>query len=134
MWLCQCDCGGQITCHTGHLRSGNTKSCGCNSPFTWKHGKTNTAIERKYFAIKTRCYNEKAQNYSYYGGRGIKMCQEWRDNSASFYKWAADNGYQEGLEIDRIDPDGDYSPENCRFATRAQQMQNTRRSRKNGSK
>lgn len=77
-------------------------------------------------SIKTRCHNPKHHDYPYYGGRGITICQEWLGSSESFVEWALDNGFLRGLEIDRIDNGGEYSPDNCRWITHGQQMRNTR--------
>jgi hypothetical protein len=73
-----------------------------------------------------RCANPNADNYRFYGGRGIKVAQEWLENSKSFVEWALKNGYKENLEIDRIDNDGDYTPQNCRWVTRLKNANNKR--------
>jgi len=91
------------------------------------HGKSSHKIYRVWAGIKARCYIPSASNYQYYGGRGISMCDEWRNSSSSFFKWAEQNGFVEGLEIDRIDNDGNYCPENCRFVPH---KENSRKSRK----
>lgn len=76
-----------------------------------------TRLDRIYYNMKTRCYNSKHERYYRYGGRGIKVCSEWLDNKQSFFNWALANGYQEDLSIDRIDNDGDYCPNNCRWVS-----------------
>lgn len=129
MWRCKCDCGGESVLHTGPLRSGNTTSCGCKSPFVFKHGLSGTIFERKYYDMHRRCISKKSASYKYYGGRGIKICNEWLNDPHAFYSWAIENGCKEGLELDRIDPDGDYCPKNCRFISRQEQMMNTRPAR-----
>lgn len=88
------------------------------------HGQTNTKLYHIWTSMKKRCYNKNSQNYSHYGGRGIKICQEWRDDFMNFYNWAMNNGYKEGLTIDRTDVDKDYSPSNCQWANWKTQQRN----------
>jgi hypothetical protein len=90
------------------------------------HGASHTPLYRTYRNIKNRCYYQKSQNYSLYGGRGIGMSEEWRESFAPFQEWALANGYQDGLTIDRIDGEKGYSPENCRWVT--QKINNRNRS------
>lgn len=84
----------------------------------------NKVLHSRYHGIKKRCYNQNSHAYYRYGGRGIKMCQEWLDDYFAFEKWALENGFEPSLAIDRIDNDGDYSPENCRFITLRENNQN----------
>lgn len=79
--------------------------------------------------MKTRCYNTNSPTYKNYGGRGIKVCDEWVNNFEAFYKWSMENGYKDGLQIDRIDNDGDYGPSNCRWVTSKENYNNRRTSR-----
>lgn len=92
------------------------------------HGMFGTKIYGVWGHMKSRCYNPKVERYKNYGGRGIKVCDEWQ-NFEGFYEWAIRSGYKEGLTIDRINVDGDYCPENCRWATKETQMNNTTRNR-----
>lgn len=80
-----------------------------------------------YYAMKTRCYNPNHDHYKDYGGRGIKICDEWLNSPWKFYQWALHNGYAKGLSIDRIDHEKGYFPENCRWATQKEQCNNTRK-------
>lgn len=134
-WLCKCDCGETTIVNGVHLRSGDTKSCGCITRETPRrkgwchevHGLSRSRLYSVYRGMKTRCYSKKAKYYGIYGGRGIKICDEWLSNFMSFYNWAVENGYEEGLSIDRIDNDGDYEPSNCRWATAVVQTRNRRK-------
>lgn len=135
-WLCKCDCkeDSTIITNTGALKSGNTKSCGCLvSELVRKanttHGKSKDRIYRIHTLMKRRCYSKKDQDYKDYGGRGIKICDEWLDKEngfMNFHDWAMENGYSDDLSIDRIDVNGNYEPNNCKWATDEAQANNKR--------
>lgn len=81
------------------------------------HGLSRTVLYKRWIDIRRRCYNKKVDQYKDYGGRGIVMCDEWKNGFIAFHTWAMTNGYKEELKIDRINNDGNYTPENCRFVT-----------------
>lgn len=130
-WLCECECGNKVSVSGRSLRRGATKSCGCLrneavSQANTKHGLSETKIYHIWEKMRARCRNDKDPAYANYGGRGICVCEEWDKDFLAFYKWSINNGYSEKLSIDRINNDGNYEPSNCRWATRKQQMNNTR--------
>lgn len=134
----KCICGEEFKCATRHIKSRSTKSCGCMksklvSDSKIKHGLANHRIFKIFVGMKTRCYNKKNKLYKYYGGKGTKVCKEWQDDFILFYNWAISNGYDDNLSIDRIDNDGDYEPDNCRWTNRYIQSQNTVMLRKNNT-
>jgi uncharacterized protein YhfF len=91
--------------------------------------KSRKSIRKIWDSAFDRCYDSTKVKYRDYGGRGIKMCDEWRDSFETFYQWAVNNGCEEGLQIDRIDNDGDYTPDNCRFVTCSKNQRNKRNNR-----
>lgn len=140
MYSCLCkNCGRVFTTRSAALMCGDIYSCGCmrNERATagsvkviTKHGETThhgfTRLYRIWQAMKRRCDYEKNSNFKYYGGRGIAVCDEWQHDFASFRDWALSNGYKEDLSIDRIDVNGNYCPENCRWVSMAEQQRNKR--------
>lgn len=126
-WLCECDCGTRIITRAQTLQRGRAKSCGClRRDTSTKHGQWHTHLYKIYYGMKGRCYNPTDSAYHYYGGRGITICDEWLNDFMNFYHWATKNGYSDGLSIDRIDNDKGYSPDNCRWVTQKEQVNNTR--------
>lgn len=129
-FVCLCDCGNQTTVNASSLLRGLTKSCGCirlEKPNRISHGHTSgrskSPTYNSWTAMLDRCTRESHPYYSYYGGRGIQVCARWM----KFENFLADMGERpESLTLDRIDPDGNYMPENCRWATRKQQRANQR--------
>lgn len=127
-WLCKCDCGNTIVTSRQNLRKGDTKSCGCYKLQSTKermttHGESKSILYKRWKAMRKRCQNPNNSDYPHYGGRGIKVCDEWQDY-LKFKEWALSHGYSDDLSIDRIDVDGDYEPSNCRFITMQEQCNN----------
>jgi hypothetical protein len=135
-FLCQCDCGKQVTVTKYQLSSGKTQSCGCirterivalNKKYD--HGEHFKRLYKIWLGMKARCYNKNETAYPDYGGRGITICDEWKNDFASFYCWSLNNNYQSNLTIDRINNNGIYEPNNCRWSTKKEQNRNTRANR-----
>ena len=136
-WKCKCICQNEVVVNGNNLRCGNTTSCGClQKEVRTKHGMSETRLYKIYKGMKERCNNPSNKYYKNYGAREIEICDEWIDKEngfMSFYKWAMTNGYADNLSIDRIDVNGNYEPDNCRWADSSVQNFNQRpRSNKTG--
>lgn len=137
VWECQCDCGKTKSVMAANLKSGITKSCGCLhsemvSQQRKTHGESHSRLHMVWQGMNQRCTNPNRKHYKHYGGRGIKVCEEWRNSFEAFREWALSNGYRPDAArgectLDRIDVNGNYCPENCRWITNAEQQRNKRK-------
>lgn len=133
LWLCKCDCGNEKIIDGHTLRRGGSKSCGCYRTEreseravkrNYKHGQRKTRLYGIWLGMKSRCYNSNDHNFLHYGAKGIEVCEEWTQDFQSFYGWSMSHGYKEDLSIDRIDVNGNYEPNNCRWVTMKVQQNN----------
>ncbi|MBT9670431.1 hypothetical protein GPK34_00070 [Secundilactobacillus kimchicus] len=133
-WLCKCDCGNSTIVSSYELRHG-TESCGCligesaKKRFT-KHGGSGSKLYMVWSAMRQRCDNSNNKDYPNYGARGIHVSQDWAKDFAKFKIWSESHGYQEGLTLDRVDVNGNYEPDNCRWVTMKVQANNERFNRR----
>lgn len=130
-WLCRCDCGAEKVVREYYLTHDKTLSCGCvqregAAKRATRHGRSRSRIYKIWCGIVQRCENPNNSGYANYGGRGVEICQEWRKSPNAFCEWALANGYGDNLSIDRIDVNGNYCPENCRWADKTTQNRNQR--------
>lgn len=140
-WKCKCDCGNEIVVRKDSLLSGHAKSCGCYLAERYidghlkTHGMSDSRLYKTWISMRRRCYANSDSSYQAYGGRGITICEEWKNNFQAFADWAYANGYNENKNrryqsIDRIDVNGNYCPDNCRWADCETQNYNKRVTRK----
>lgn len=130
-WLCSCDCGNELLVRASNLKSGNTLSCGClqkelATAQHKMHGETGSRLFHSWVHMKQRCTNPNNRAFKYYGARGISVCDEWKNSFQAFHDWAMSHGYADNLTLDRIDVNGNYCPENCRWITIQEQQRNKR--------
>lgn len=126
-WDCDCDCGNSVRVDGWNLRQGFTKSCGCLFHDTvTTHGGTKDPLYKVWHGMKARCRNPHSKAFKYYGEKGVKVCDEWLDFK-KFSDWASSSGYAKGLTLDRIDSNGNYCPENCRWITHSENSSRTAR-------
>lgn len=133
-WLCKCACGTICEVNIDNMKSGKSVNCQkCQAKKTARrmttHGESNTRLYYVWYTMRKRCSIPSSKSYKYYGGRGIKVCDEWDKSWEAFRDFAFSHGYKEGLQIDRIDNNGNYCPENCRFVTKKENSWNTRKSK-----
>lgn len=115
--IVKCDCGKTKEVSLSEMICRNQQSCGCLKKPNIKHGLRGHPLYIVHEQMMKRCYKENNKSYSRYGGRGISVCEEWSNSFKAFYDWAVSHGYEYGLQIDRINNDGNYEPDNCRFVT-----------------
>lgn len=123
---CKCDCGNVVVVGQTYLVQGKRTRCGRHCATRKTHGLSHEPLYKRWSKMKQRCTNRHDASYRDYGGRGVKVCQLWAKDFIAFRDWSLANGYSEELSLDRIDVNGDYCPENCRWATEKVQQNNKR--------
>lgn len=131
MFRCRCECGRIGIVIGSQLKHGHSKSCGClqkekTVEMGTRHGFSKHPLFPVYWEARHRCESPTNKDFTNYGGRGIKFCEEWKQNLSAFFEWAECNGYKHGLQLDRKDNNGDYCPENCRFVSPKENARNRR--------
>lgn len=129
MWACKCECGGTAIVRGTDLVNGHTMSCGCYRKMQKAMPNGELRLYRIWANMKQRCANPKSKDFKYYGAKGVCVCAEWEDFETFFY-WAISHGYKDGLTIERIDNDGDYCPNNCKWIPKHRQNSNTSRTKR----
>ena len=131
-WLCKCDCGNYCEMDTGTLKREGNHSCGClakehlldMSKKNITHGMTGSRLLGCRKGMLSRCYRKKDIHYRAYGGRGIKVCDEWKTDAKAFVDWALSHGYRDDLTIERVNVNGNYEPSNCTWIPMSEQYKN----------
>ena len=135
-WLYKCDCGNEKVIRKGEVSQGGSQSCGCYLRESVRarakiHGDSKSRLYDIYKGMKRRCFNPHFKNYKHYGGRGIKICDEWLEDYLNFKNWALNNGYRDNLSIEHIDVNGNYEPDNCKWIPLNEQPKNRRDTKNN---
>lgn len=133
IWLCECECGNKLKVFARNLKTGNTQSCGClRQDIGTKHGLWGSKVYKCWGNMLSRCFNPNMTEYKHWGGRGITVCDEWRNDFKAFYDYVSKLQHfgEKGYSLDRINNDGNYEPNNVRWATAKEQSNNQQRQRR----